>query len=83
MVPSEEDSELCTADLAHGHTLIGYHDWSFVTKLLHLGTLHHLCMCVGGGSECVSVECVCMHEGQEQVTAEIQQTNHSQQRQVE
>ena len=48
MVSSEEYSELGAAHLTHGHTLVRHHDQSFVTKLLHLGMLHHLCtrMCM-------------------------------------
>ena len=60
MVSSKEYSELSAADLAHGYTLVRHHDWSFVAKFLHLGTLHHLCTSVWGGG-CVRVyDCACV-----------------------
>ena len=54
VVSSKEYSELSAADLTHRHTLVGHHDWRFVAKFLHLGTLHHLCTSVWGGGMCES-----------------------------
>lgn len=42
VVSPEENGELVAAHLTHRYTLVRHHDRSFVAKLLHLRTLHHL-----------------------------------------
>ena len=61
MVSSESESELSTARLAHGHTLVRNHDRSLRPK--HSRCHLNLCVCVCARARvCVHVRvCVCVH----------------------